>query len=107
MIMTLPSGAAPVLINMSLIGLAGLGTRFNDEFMGTANSGSSFRTVSLLSLDSPISWLVFGVDPYEDNDKFKFKALTFVLPEEDTPEPGTLALLAIGAALLAARRKRA
>ncbi len=94
------------LPSMASTGLAGLGSGFNDLFMGTAISGSSFRTVSLTSLDSPISWLVFGVRPGDDNDKFKFKGLSFVLPEEDTPEPGMIALLGIGTALLAARRKR-
>jgi hypothetical protein len=95
-------------LNMSATTLAMLDAfgRFNSEFMGTANAGSSARTVFLNSLESPVSWLVFGVEPGEDNDKFKFKSISFTVPEEDTPEPGTLLLIGIGTALLAARSRK-
>jgi hypothetical protein len=93
-------------LDIDNVGLAGLGTQFNDEFVGSANSGTDFRSVPLTSLASPVSWLVFGVQPGEDNDKFKFKSLTFTVPQRDTPEPGTLALVVIGAALLAARSRK-
>jgi hypothetical protein len=93
-------------LNMAAIGLAGLGTEFTSEFPGGATAGTSFRPVDLTILGTPVDWLVFGVEPGEDNDKFKFKSFSFNVPDEDTPEPGTLALLAIGAALLAARSRK-
>jgi len=80
--------------------------RNTHEFVGTASAGNSWRPVSLLSLESPVSWLVFGVEPGETNDKFKFKTVSFTVPEEDTPEPGTLLLVGIGTALLAARSRK-
>jgi hypothetical protein len=93
-------------LDIDNVGLAALGTQFNSEFPGGATAGSDFRVVSLASLSTPVSWLVFGVQPGEDNDKFKFKSLTFTVPQKDTPEPGTLALLGIGVALLAARSRK-
>jgi hypothetical protein len=93
-------------LDIDNIGLGGLGTQFNSEFMGSATAGSSFRTVSLTALANPVSWLVFGVQPGEDNDKFKFKTISFTVPDRDTPEPGTLILLAIGTAVLATRSRK-
>src|SRR5262245_37279953 len=83
----------------------------NSEFVPNNATDGQLRTVNLSgSLGTPVSWLVFGapISDTDDNvkDHFKFKSLSFTVPRKDTPEPGVLALLAIGTALLAARRKR-
>jgi hypothetical protein len=80
-------------------------TAIQTDLPSTASAGNSSRTVFLTSLESPIRSLVFGVEPGEDDDKFKFKSLSFTVPE-DAPEPGVLLLLGIGTALLAARSRK-
>lgn len=95
-------------INMGSIGFAGLGTQHDSPFLpnNAPANGTQTRAVSLTSIATPVDWLVFGVTPGQSNDKFKFKSLSFIVPEEDTPEPGTLLLLGIGTALLAARSRK-
>lgn len=97
------AGTGP--INMAGRSFATLGTQHDSEFSGSANLGVSFRSVSLSGIESPVDWLIFGVQPGENNDKFKFKSLVVETPPHDTPEPGMLFLLGIGAALLAARKR--
>ncbi|HJS75517.1 MAG TPA: PEP-CTERM sorting domain-containing protein, partial [Vicinamibacteria bacterium] len=101
-------GSAP-LTGFDALG-AGFSSLFGPPHNAPAN-GSVTRSVSLLPLSNPIDWLVFGPPPHSLNadgkkDLFKFRSVTFTVPEEDTPEPGTLALLAIGTALLAARSRK-
>jgi hypothetical protein len=75
-----------------------------DEVNNPAATGEE-RDVSLTAIESPVNWLVFGTQPGEGNDKFKFKSLALTVPDEDVPEPGTLLLVGIGAALLAVRSR--
>jgi hypothetical protein len=95
------------------IGFEDLGTGFTDPFNlnNAPANGSLTRPVVFSSLLDPVDWIVIAPSPGSYNpdnktDKFKFKTVSFTVPEEDTPEPGTLALLWIGAALLAARRRK-
>ena len=76
-----------------------------DNLNDPANTGDE-RPVSLAAIESPVHWLVFGTQPSEGNDKFKFKSLSLTVPQEDAPEPGVLLLLGIGTALLAARSRK-
>lgn len=95
-------------VTMSETTLAGLGTQHDSEFTGSAISGTSVRTVSLSGISTPVDWMVFGVQPGESNDKFKFRSLVLAAPPpppNGSPEPGVLLLLGIGAALLAARKR--
>lgn len=95
-------------ITMSETTLLGLGTQHDSEFSGSATAGTSFRTVSLSGISTPVDWLVFGVEPGESNDKFKFKSLVVSVPPpppNGSPEPGVLLLLGIGAVLLATRKR--
>ncbi len=83
----------------------------HSEFVPNNASNGQFRTVNLSgAIGTPVSWLVFGAAPEDTDDNkkdhFKFKSLTFTTPPRDTPEPGVLALLAIGTALLAARSRK-
>ena len=88
-----------------------LGTRYTSLFgpPHDADSGDDWRFVELTALSDPVEWLAFGPPPDFSNDskvdKFKFKSVSFIVPEEDTPEPGTLLLVGIGAALLAVRSR--
>jgi PEP-CTERM motif len=102
-------GSGP--LSLTTFDALGIGTL--DAFApNNANTnGTTVRDVSLAPLGGPVDWLIFGPPPFSWNpddkkDLFKFKGIAFHVPEEDTPEPGVLALLAIGTALLAARRKR-
>jgi hypothetical protein len=89
---------------MNEMNFGDLGMRHDSPFTPPPNVviGSSWRAVSLTPLATPVDWLVFGTPPDSGTDKFKFKSLTFSVP---VPEPGVLALLGIGAALLAMRKR--
>ncbi len=79
----------------------------HSEFGPNNASNGQLRTVTMSgAIGTPVSWLVFGAPPVDSDDNkkdhFKFKSLSFIVPEEDVPEPGVLALLVIGTGLLAA-----
>lgn len=67
----------------------------------TFGANDPFQTVSLLSLGT-IDRLVF--DGFQGG--FELDNATFNEPTNQTPEPGSLALLGLGAGLLAIRRRR-
>jgi hypothetical protein len=98
--------------DMDEMNFGDLGTRFNDPFLpnNAPSNGSLSRTVLFTSILTPVDWLAFGPPPSANDayiDKFKFKSVSFIVPEEDAPEPGTLLLVGIGTALLAVgSRKR-
>jgi hypothetical protein len=101
---------------LSLSSFNALGAPFFSLFGPPNNApanGSLTRTVDLSPLANPIDWLIIGPPPFTLNpdeekskDMFKFKTVVFTVPEEDTAEPGSIALLLIGAALLAARSRK-